>query len=103
MIRSEVHREANQLQAAHPGHIEVGDDEVELLALDHVQGLLAIGGGQAATADLFKGVGDHVHDGWIVIHDQDIILPLKHVNQSVVAFLKTSRTFSTNSSERKGF
>ncbi len=59
---------ANQLEAAHLGHAQVADHEVGLVALEHLETLLAITGLQDAEATVFQ-IGREARAHYFVVID----------------------------------
>ena len=62
-----------QLSAAHPGHVEVGDDQIEptLALADQLEGCLAVGGFQhLPPVRLEHPSGDPAHF-FLVVYQQD--------------------------------
>ena len=62
---------AKQFEAVHAGHLEVGEDDVDLALAEEVEGFGAAGGGGDVVAHLGDGLGEGLAAGAVVVDDED--------------------------------
>src|SRR5262249_46766827 len=68
---------AQHLHAVDAGHAHVGDDHLELLGADALQGLLTVGGGDHQVALARQQVGEEGANVGLIVDDQQL-LSLSH-------------------------
>ena len=60
----------DELQAVHVGHVEIGDDDVDLIVRQHLQGIDPVIGLDDMEAGVAQGHGDHLAHGPGIIDGQ---------------------------------
>ncbi len=71
----------DELDAIHHRHVDVGDDDVDILGLQHVEALLAVLGLQHLETGIGEGVVEHRQDGPGIVYGQNAhrIIPRESV------------------------